>query len=285
MPEKKSSIPINYMSAEHDSGIALAKATSKDLALNTWVNQAHRDHYHSFALLTKGKVVFEIDFKRYKITGPSLIYIQPGQVHRIISVESSDLSMLIMNNENLNPEYLKILLEIAPVKPLKLKKDSLLLLSETIALGIKFYERKHEKLFHSVLKDICNALVAQIASLYLVQSGSRESLSRFEIITRSFKSLLERDFTISKRPGSYAQKLNISTIYLNECVKKSTGHPVSYHIQERIVLEAKRLLYHSNKSVKEIASELGYDDYPYFSRFFTKSTGMTALAFRNKNHD
>jgi YesN/AraC family two-component response regulator len=45
------------------------------------------------------------------------------------------------------------------------------------------------------------------------------------------------------------------------------------------------LLSYSDKAVKEIATTLGYDDYPYFSRLFTKTTGMTALAFRNKNLD
>jgi YesN/AraC family two-component response regulator len=44
-------------------------------------------------------------------------------------------------------------------------------------------------------------------------------------------------------------------------------------------------LYHSDTSVKEIATALGYDDYPYFSRLFTKATGTTALTFRNKNRD
>jgi AraC-like DNA-binding protein len=96
---------------------------------------------------------------------------------------------------------------------------------------------------------------------------------------------LERDFLTAKRPTEYAQKLNISTSYLNECVKYTTGHPVSFHLQQRVILEAKRFLYYSEKSVKEIADELGYDDYPYFSRLFTKVTGMSALAFRNKNRD
>jgi AraC family transcriptional activator of pobA len=45
------------------------------------------------------------------------------------------------------------------------------------------------------------------------------------------------------------------------------------------------LLFYSDKTVKEIAAELGYDDYPYFSRLFTKIAGMTAVAFRNKNRD
>ena len=88
-----------------------------------------------------------------------------------------------------------------------------------------------------------------------------------------------------KSPSEYADKLNLSTAYLNECVKNTTGYSVSYHIQQRVILEAKRLLYYSDKSVKEIAAELGYDDYPYFSRLFTKIAGITALAFRNKNLD
>jgi AraC family transcriptional regulator, transcriptional activator of pobA len=79
--------------------------------------------------------------------------------------------------------------------------------------------------------------------------------------------------------------LNISTTYLNECVKSATGHPVSYHIQQRVILEAKRLLAHTNSSVKEIAAELGYDDVPYFSRLFSKIAGVTAVAFKNTNRD
>jgi AraC-like DNA-binding protein len=82
---------------------------------------------------------------------------------------------------------------------------------------------------------------------------------------------------------AYAGSLNISTPYLNECVKTTTGYSVSWHIQQRVVLEAKRLLYHSDKSIKEIAGELGYDDYSYFTRLFVKVSGLTPVAFRNKN--
>ena len=74
----------------------------------------------------------------------------------------------------------------------------------------------------------------------------------------------------TKRPTEYADTLNISSDYLNECVKNTTGNSVSYQIQQRIILELKRLLYYSDKSVKEISFEPGYEDYPYFSRLFTK---------------
>ncbi|MGK4568403.1 helix-turn-helix domain-containing protein [Flavobacterium sp. 3HN19-14] len=102
---------------------------------------------------------------------------------------------------------------------------------------------------------------------------------------KSFRQLLEKNYGTLKRPGEYAKLLNISTPYLNECIKNSTSSSVSQLIHERVILEAKRLLYHTDKSVKEIAFELGYADYPYFTRLFRKVTGITALAFKRKNHE
>ena len=247
--------------------------------------QSHRHDRHSFFLLENGTVSIEIDFQKYTIKSPSVIYLHPDQVHRTTAFENVIVSSWAINNENLNPDYLKLLEGITPAKPLVLAIETFSIISEAVSLCLKFAERKNDKLYHSILKDSCNALVALVVSHYLEQSIPIGKISRFEIITKAFKELLERDYTTAKRPAEYAQKLNISTPYLNECVKNTTGYSVSHHIQQRIILEAKRLLYHSDRSVKEIAVELGYEDYPYFSRLFTKVAGMTALAFRNKNLD
>lgn len=281
------------MADEFGTGITIGKVSVKDLhtfeeaELRTYgvAKQSHRDDYHLFFLQEKGTIPIEIDFQKHKIKPSSVIYIHPNQVHRMIAFENVTVSFWTINNENLHPEYLKLLEDIAPAKPLSLKKETFSIISETVSLCIKFSERKQEKLYHSLLKDSCNALVALVASQYLAQKKSTDKFSRSEIITQAFRSALERDFMIVKRPAAYAKKLNISTPYLNECVKSITGHPVSHHIQQRIILEAKRLLYHSDRSVKEIASELGYDDHPYFSRLFTKVAGMPPLTFRNKNID
>lgn len=128
-------------------------------------------------------------------------------------------------------------------------------------------------------------MIAYLLSQFLNLAKPDETFSRFEKVTTAFRKLLEKNYIKLKRPGQYAALLHISTPYLNDCIKGSTGYSVSYLIQERIILEAKRLLYHTNKSVKEIAFELGYVDYPYFSRLFSKVTGISAITFRNKNHD
>ena len=293
MSKKIKFIPVHSRIDDFNTGIDIEKISINDLraldkaTLSVYERaaQSHRENHHSFFLLENGTVQIEIDFQKYKVKPSSIIYMHPNQVHRITAFENVTVSSWAINNENLNPEYLKLLESITPVKPLLLKKEAFSIVSEAVSLCIKFSERKNDKLYDSLLKDGCNALVALVASQYLEQSKPVDKLSRFEIITKAFRETLERNYTTAKRPTDYARELNISTAYLNECIKNTTGYSVSHHIQQRVILEAKRLLYHSDKSVKEIAAELGYADYPYFSRMFTKVTGMTALAFRNKNHD
>lgn len=291
MPKKKNSIPVNPMTPELGTGAFIAKMASKDLHLYEQfeefnsIKQSHRDEYHLFFLQEKGTTTIEIDFKKYIVKPSSVIFIKQNQVHRTLEFKNATVSICAISNENLNPEYLNLLEEIAPAKPLTLKQDAFSIISEAVSLCIKLSERKNEKLYHKLLVGSCETLIGLVISQYLVQSKPLDKLSRFEIVTKAFKQLLEHNFVSAKRPSEYAQQLNISTGYLNECIKNITGHSVSHHIQQRVVLEAKRLLYHSDKSIKEIATELGYDDYPYFSRLFTKVTGMTALTFRNKNHD
>ena len=289
MRKKDKSIPVNMMADEFDGGISiermsLSAADEEMLNYSEVAKQSHRHDSHSFFLLERGTVHIEIDFEKYVITAPSLIYIHPDQVHRTTAFDNMTVCSWAITNENLHPEYLKLLEDITPAKPLILDAETFSVFSEAVALFIKFAERKSDRLYHSMLKDSCNGLVALVASRYLDLAKPSDKLSRFEVVNKTFRELLEQNYTTIKRPAEYAERLNITTAYLNECVKNTTGHPVSYHIQQRVILEAKRLLYYSDRSVKEIAMDLGYDDYPYFSRLFSKVTRMTALAFRNKNH-
>lgn len=293
MPKRAGSIPVNKIADHFDTGIAIERLSFNDIPdsgkLNIpefeQVKSAHREDRHSFFLLEKGTVQVEIDFQKYTIIAPSVIYMHPDQVHRILSLKDVVVSSWGIDNENLNPEYLKLLEDITPVKPLILTNEMVAVVSQAVSLCLTFADLRSQKLHHSLLKDSCNALTALVISQYLALAKVADKSVRSEVITKAFRELLEHHYTTFKRPAAYAQKLNISTPYLNECVKNTTGFSVTYHLQQRVILEAKRLLYHSDRSVKEIAAALGYDDYPYFSRLFTKATGISALAFRRKNLD
>ncbi len=271
-------------------GIAIDRMTIKRADFTTEVQygeakQSHRDEGHTFHIVEEGTVLIEIDFQTYPITAPSVVYMHPNQVHRILEFENITVSSMAIKSEDLNPDYLELLEDLVPSKPLVLTEQTSSTVSKIFLLSLDFSIQKNNRLHYALLKDSCNTLVAFLISQFLCQVKTVTHPSRFETVGKSFKKSLEKNYRTIKRPSEYADQLNISTAYLNECLKHTTGFSVSQHIHDRIILEAKRLLYHTDKSVKEIAFDLGYADYPYFSKLFTKVAGMSALAFRNKNHE
>jgi AraC family transcriptional activator of pobA len=285
MRKRIKSIPVNTMDDQFNGGISIGRANIEHLQFFEVAAHSHRDDFHLFYLQESGTTPIIIDFKKYNLQPFSIVYVHPNQVHQIGPFENITASFLAINNEHLNFEQLRLLEEIAPVAPFLLDQETFSLITEAVILCIKLSERKDERLYPLILKDNSNALVAMIVSQFLALSRSPGIQSSYEVISKAFKTMLEHDFKIIKSPSKYALALNISTSYLNECVKSTTGHSVSFQIQQRVILEAKRLLYHTNKSVKEIACDLGYEDYAYFSRLFNKVTGITAVAFRNQNND
>ncbi|TDO20858.1 AraC family transcriptional regulator [Pedobacter duraquae] len=282
---KNQAIPVNKFGDESNAGITIERISFEDLPeLGEW-EQPERHDRHSFFLLEKGIVVMEIDFEYHKIPAPAVIYMHPDQVHRIIGFENVIVTALAVTNEVLTSEYLQLLGEISPTAPTQLKPETHQLLEQSFSLCAKIAERNKDQLHTSILKAQGNAVVGLVIAMFYAQLKPTNKSTRAEAVTKNFRQFLERHFTELKRPADYADLLHISIPYLNECVKAATGQAVSQHIQQRVILEARRLLYHSGQSLKEISLSLGYEDYTYFSRLFTKVVGISPLAFRQKNCD
>lgn len=95
-----------------------------------------------------------------------------------------------------------------------------------------------------------------------------------------FKTLLESHFKEERRPAFYAAQLGMTANTFSKKCRQQFHKPPSFLIQERVILEAKKLIHLSLKSMKEIAAELNFDDEHYFSRYFKKHTGISPTAFR-----
>jgi len=99
-------------------------------------------------------------------------------------------------------------------------------------------------------------------------------------LVRKFMSLLKEKFTSKKMVSDYAEELFVTPNYLNRTVKKVSGHTASYHIQQQIVLEAKRQAMYAGISMKEIAYQLGFDNLAHFSKFFKNNSGTNFTSFK-----
>jgi AraC family transcriptional activator of pobA len=105
---------------------------------------------------------------------------------------------------------------------------------------------------------------------------------RFHII-RKFNLLVEANFKSDHAVSFYAEQLCKSPKTLSNLFAIFNEKTPSQIIQERITVEAKRLLCYTDRSIKHITFELGFEDVPYFSNFFKKNTGLSPSDFRNSS--
>jgi YesN/AraC family two-component response regulator len=99
-------------------------------------------------------------------------------------------------------------------------------------------------------------------------------------ILQSLKDAIERNFKKKYSASDYAEVLNISVKALGKITKSYFNKTITELISERIIIEAKRELYLTKKTVKEIAHELGYEDEHYFSRFFKVNADISPHFYR-----
>lgn len=99
-------------------------------------------------------------------------------------------------------------------------------------------------------------------------------------ILQNLKNYIEINFKLKHSPSDYADMLNITPKALAKITKNHFNKTLSNLIAERIIIEAKRELYLTNKSIKEIAYELGYNDEHYFSRFFKNNADVSPQMYR-----
>jgi len=104
--------------------------------------------------------------------------------------------------------------------------------------------------------------------------------SKEPFILQNLKDAIEDNFKTKHSAGNYADLLNISAKALAKISKNYFNKTLTDLIAERIIIEAKRELYMTNKTVKEIAYELGYDDEHYFSRFFKTNADVSPQLYR-----
>jgi AraC family transcriptional activator of pobA len=130
-----------------------------------------------------------------------------------------------------------------------------------------------------MLGSYLTVLLTYLSRLYTEQYPEAEPTPDQRLL-RAYQAKVEECFREVHEVSAYATQLHISAGHLSEVIKAQTGRPAIKHLHERLVLEARRLLLHTQQPLKEIAYDLGFQDASYFNRFFKREAGLTPADYR-----
>jgi AraC-like DNA-binding protein len=247
----------------------------------------HRHDFYQVSLITQGSGLWNIDFTEVAVEAGALTFAPPGSVHNWTRLDNAKGFILCFTEEFLHLQNLPVtmLRDFPGFDPVRFVPT--LHLSDPDfwriqALWDRILEeyRERKPWYRAALAIKLWELFVETHRL-LPESAGAKGTRLSPLTVRLFRLLDDQPHKIQSA-ARLAGRLRVSRSWLNQQVKKETGKNLTHHIQARVMLEAKRLLAHSEYNVSEIAFELGFKDPSYFARFFRQYEGRTPNEFRDQ---
>ena len=246
----------------------------------------HRHDFYQIDWVEHGTGHHIIDSVKYEVRPKMLFFMAPGQIHDFVLSDdtvgftinfSAEFFVLQLQNKNMLSELPIYDLDNS-VQALYLDEAQARSILETLnAIGEEYVSDQSG--WADMIRSYLYILLMK-ASRVAEPGVCADPTSRSLFLARRFKSLLEKQYSTVQQVSEYAQMLRVNERSLNEAVRRATGTTAAKLVRERVMLEAKRLLLHSEVSVAEVADRLSFEDPAYFSRAFKKHTGRSPLEFR-----
>ncbi|RKE78757.1 helix-turn-helix domain-containing protein [Chryseobacterium sp. AG363] len=232
-----------------------------------------------------------VDFNHYKTKKPSLFFltnqhlsIQKGRDESILLFYNRDFYCIQIHDKEVACDGLLFhnVFEI-PFVELDDSETSLIKsLFQNIQDELEWKDSSAEEMIRTYVKQIIIRATRKWKKQNLDNDTLKIPGSELDIF-RDFSRHLEIHFREKHNVADYAELLHIAPKTLTHKFKNLKLESPNQFIINRILLEAKRLLFYTDKPVKEIAYDLGYEDPAYFNRLFTNKTGSTPVNFK-KNY-
>lgn len=244
--------------------------------------EAHRHEHEELWIITHGQPFHSIDFNEEQLSSPVIVYIAHGKVHSL-RPDHETRGWLIRYSSDFIPQsnfnfYSGFMDKV--YYPLSHDYCSTTLNS---LCEIMLRETTESSPDFDVLRHLLSAILTKLAKDSHAEYLREPATANTRLITfNNFLKILEQNFHRAEGVDFYAENLNMTARNLNLITHACFGKSATEIIETRKLIEARKLLLNSEKTVSEIGFELGYNEKSYFSRVFKKRTGLTPTEFREK---
>ncbi|MCA5004808.1 AraC family transcriptional regulator [Sphingobacterium bovistauri] len=248
-------------------------------------NIPHQHNYEELIIVLRGKLSHFIDYKTQNLEAPCISFVTKGKIHRLQPeiLDNEFEGWAIRFKSEFIPEITFQLYNYyhdrANFRLLDHKSASRL----HILCQLIFEEHTSDTQELSIIKELLSALFTIIESERKKAHTDDNNITNNQNTTfKTFLQILEENFRRPEGVNFYAEKLFMSSKSLNNITQHILHLPVSEIIETRKLIEAKKLLFTTDKSIAEIGFELGYQDKAYFTSVFKKKSGQTPSEFREE---
>ncbi len=246
--------------------------------------EAHLHDFNQIIWFRAGAGVHLIDFVEHSYGPQTLVYVPNGAVHAFRKDDGVDgailhfddvMAMGSSDGQSL-PEILRLLALGSRHSRTPSSAQALLLESsiETLACELNVQENFGKS---TAIEAALRLLLVRVCRHFRETIEPRSTEYKRYL---DFLGLVEFHYREGLSVEAYATQIGTSSKTLSRCVHDAASCSPKHVISERLTLEMKRLLVHTDLSVKEIAGRLGINDASYLTRFFRKQAGVAPSVFR-----
>ncbi|MCH5325878.1 MAG: AraC family transcriptional regulator [Duncaniella sp.] len=240
------------------------------------------------AVCGNGEITGRIDVVTRRIGANQLMVLRPGHlVDRFetssdfrgffITVSSESLHTMLPSFQYVIPYSL--LYSHNPIIDISREEyDALTLIYDLFRRHLRTVERPFGTM---ALESLCELLFFNTLSLYAQRTRDVGHKSRREELLTRFMDTLERHFRVERSVNFYADALFVTPKHLSAVLKEVSGQTAGEWIDNRVILEAKKMLRTTGMNILEISSALNFSNQSFFGKYFKHLTGISPREYRN----
>lgn len=253
--------------------------------------QPHQVEFGAFLIVVSGEATLHINLSEYRIAKGSFATILPGCII-YISDMSEDLSFNAIafsrgftQDGNVVRNIFSKLESFRKQPIVMLESDEQAWMQEFYSLFIRTYNyiSNHSTTYVLIITNMLETLFCVLNAIYdrYRSITASKTISRKEEIVHSYFQLVLKHYDKERSVGFYADKLCITSTYLNALVKEVRGETASQIITNAVILYAKSRLKDTTDTVQQISDQLNFPNSSFFAKYFKREVGISPSEYRN----